>query len=95
MENFLHELTEVAKLPFDEISKEFKVIMLGNKLLHITNYLKILDYSKESISLKVKKNILNVIGSDLIISQINKREIIIKGEIYSFSLGDHNEKSEK
>lgn len=90
MNNFLEELSNIVKLPFNEISKDFKIIMIGNKILYISNYIKILDYSSEKLSLKVYKNYLEISGSNLIISQINKGEIVIKGNIIAYSFGGNN-----
>ena len=42
---------------------------------------------EEKIILKTKKECLEINGNDLIISQINKGEIIIKGNIISFGFG--------
>ena len=87
MNNFIEELSDIIKLPFNEISKDSKVVMIGNKVLYVSNFIKILDYSSEKLSLKVYKNYLEIAGSNLIISQINKGEIIVKGNIMSYSFG--------
>ena len=91
MDNFIKEISNVAKLPFNEIFKDFKLMMISNRALYVSNYIKILDYSDEKLTLKVYKNILEITGKDLYISQINKNEIIIKGIIFSCSLGGNNE----
>ena len=93
MDNFIKEITSVAKLPFNEIMKDFKVIMISNKVLYVSNYVKILDYSDEKLVLKVYNNILEIHGSDLFISQINKNEIVIKGIIDAYFLGVNNVKN--
>lgn len=87
MNNYIKELASICKLPFNEISKDFKVIQLGTKSIYVSNYIKIIDYSTEKLVLKVKNNSLEIIGTDLFISQINKSEIVVKGNINSFSLG--------
>lgn len=92
MNNFDEELLKVAKLPFNEILKDFKIIMLSNKLLYISNFLKVLEYSNEKIVIKVKKSQkVQIEGAGLIICQINKGELMIKGEINICNLGDNNE----
>ena len=87
MDNFVQELIDIVKLPFNEISKDVKIILLSKKVLYVSNYQKILSYSTEKIILKSKKDCMEIIGSDLQISQINKGEIIIKGNIISFGFG--------
>ena len=88
MNNFLGEIVSITKLPFDEILKDVKVTIIGGKIAHISNYIKILNYTTEKLTLKVYKNTLEIIGTSFSISQINKNEIILKGNIYSCNLGD-------
>lgn len=93
MNNLIEELLDIAKLPFNEISKDFKLVVLSDKVLHISNFLKILDYSNEIIEIKVKKTKnIAIVGENLQICQINKKELIIKGHICSIELGEINEK---
>mgnify|MGYP001775257171 CR=1 FL=1 len=68
--------------------------IISNKVLNISNFLKILDYSNEKIVIKVKKTKnIAIIGENLQICQINKKELIIKGHICSIELGDIDEKT--
>jgi len=83
MDNYLNEICDICKLPFNEIINDYKVTQIGNKAIVVYNFIKILDYSDEKISLKVKGDIFTIIGVNLYISQINKNEIIIKGKICS------------
>lgn len=86
MDNFVGEILSVCKLPFEEINKDFKVIQLGRRAIYVCNYLKILDYSDDRILLKISKGKLQISGEGLFISQINKKEIIAKGNILSFGV---------
>ena len=93
MNNLISELIDIAKLPFNEISKDFKIIMISNKLLYISNFAKILDYTNQKIVIKAnKKQNIVITGDDLKICQINKKELAIKGIILFCDLGDINEK---
>ena len=93
MNNFFKEIVGIAKLPFNEILKDFKVIMISNKVIYVSNYIKILDYSTEKVVLKVHNNILEIQGDNLFISQINKSEIVIKGIIDAYFLGVNDAKN--
>lgn len=97
MNNYIKELASICKLPFNEISRDFKIIQLGSKSIYVSNYIKIIDYSTEKLVLKVKNNTLEIVGSNLFISQIDKSEIVVKGNINSSSLGAGviNEKKSK
>lgn len=91
MENFIQEIIQVCKLPFNELIQDYKIIQLGNRAIYISNFKKVIDYSIEKIVLKLKKGVLEVIGRDLYICQINSGEIIIKGCIESFGMGVNHE----
>ncbi|MBQ7351896.1 MAG: YabP/YqfC family sporulation protein [Clostridia bacterium] len=93
MENYIQELSKICKLSFDEVTKNFKIIQLGSYGVYVCNYLKLLDYSSEKIVLKIKHNILEIVGEDLLIAQINKGEIVIRGKIFSTGLGLKNAKT--
>lgn len=93
MDNFIQELINIVKLPFDEINKDYKLIMLGSKTIFISNYKKILDYTQDRVVLKVYKDYLEINGRELFISLINKHELILKGEILSCVIGGKNEKT--
>lgn len=86
MENFLGEILNICRLPIDEISKDFKVIQIGRKAIYICNFSKVLDYTNEKIVLKLRKGALQINGNALFISQINKKEIVVKGDILSFGV---------
>ena len=92
MENYINELYSICKLPLAEINNKFKIVQVGDSIVYISNYLKLIDYGNEKIVLKVKNNLLEICGENLMISQLNKNEIIISGRIYSSVLGDYNAK---
>lgn len=93
MDNFLEELTSITKLPFNEIISDYKLIMISNKALYLCNFVKILDYSENKITIRVKKmRLLMILGENLQICQINKGEIVIKGNISSCDFGVSDEK---
>ena len=92
MENYISEIASICKLPFKEIIDDFKIIQIGSRMIHVSNYKKIITYTTEQVILKIKKNTLEINGSELVLAMINKCEIIIKGNINSIALGVVNEK---
>ncbi len=93
MNNFVEELCGISKLPFNEITKDYKIIMLSNKSLYLCNFIRVLDYSDTKIVVKLKKvKSLEITGENLQICQINKSELIIKGYINLIDFGENNEK---
>lgn len=93
MDNLISELFSICKLPFNEIMDDYKIIMISNKSLYLSNYIKILEYSNERIRVLVKKRKeIAFEGTNLKIRQINKSELIISGLINICNLGVSNEK---
>lgn len=91
MNNYIRELLEVCGLPFDEVSRQYKVISIGGKMIYVSNFQRIIDYTTDRIVLKISRNTLEIVGKRMQIQQINKNEIVIQGEICSFSQGVNNE----
>ena len=92
MNNYINELIDICKLPFEEVAVDYKIIQLGSKAIYISNYLKIVEYGDSLVVLKVKNNLLEIKGDNLKIKQINKSEIVLKGNIISCGLGMFDEK---
>lgn len=93
MDNLISELLSICKLPFNEVMDDYKIILIANKSLYLSNYIKILEYSSEKIRVLVKKRKeISFIGENMQIRQINKSELIISGTINSCNLGEKNEK---
>ena len=66
-------------------AKELKIVWNGS-IIWITNYIKILEFGKEKISLKVKNNILNIEGINIDILMLEKNEITLSGKFNSVYL---------
>ncbi len=81
MSQFFSNITKLTGLPFNEITSDFKVVYLGGGSVFISNYVKIIIYNTELIALKVKANVLNIEGKDLMIKQLSRGEIIVDGKI--------------
>lgn len=92
MDNYFKEIIKICGLPFNEVLKDVKVILIGGKVLYVSNYKKIITYSKESIDLRVKGDIVHILGEDLTIKQLDKNEIIIFGKIGGVTVGDYASK---
>lgn len=91
----MKELSKICKLPFEEITKSFKLIWFGLSGLYISNFKKIIDYRREFVVLKIPNNTIEIAGQNLEISLINKGELVISGNIEKVALGVSNEKKNK
>ncbi len=64
-----------------ELSNNYKYYNFGGKVVYIENFVRILTFNKEEIILKLKKGMFKVLGINLIIEELNKNSLLIKGEI--------------
>ena len=61
---------------------ESKIIIYKNKI-DIINYLDIIHFDDSQIIIKTKKELLNIIGTNLVISKLITDEVLITGTIKS------------
>ena len=48
MENYIREIIDVCKLPFNEINKDIKVVQIGTSTIYICNFNKIKKQYKKN-----------------------------------------------
>ncbi|MBE5738457.1 MAG: hypothetical protein E7354_01840 [Clostridiales bacterium] len=92
MIHYIKEIVELCGLPFNEVLGDIKIIQVGTKVLYVGNYRKIINYGSSKIDLKIKNNVLHIVGENLIIKQINKNEMMISGHISLVAVGDYEKK---
>lgn len=91
MTGFFEEITKIVGLPFDELVSDYKVELIAGKVLSVSNYKKILIYTKNKIVFSLKHGIIEVLGEDLTIKELDKGSIIVSGVIHKVSDGVENE----
>jgi len=80
-------------------TKNFKIVWNGN-FLWVCNFIKVLEYSMQLVKLKICNNCIIIEGDNIIIKMLDKKEIILQGDIYKVYLkkcnkANENEKSTK
>lgn len=93
MQGFLNEISTLTEIPFDYLSGNFKITILSFDVVYISNFIKILSYSNEQVTLKVKNNTLNIYGENISISQLSPKELILKGEFKNIECERNAKKS--
>ena len=63
------------------LNKEEYYIIIYSNFIYIYKYIDILKFTDTFISLKLEKFKLNINGKDLLITKLEKRELLIKGII--------------
>lgn len=83
----IQELSNITKLPIDELTKGYSIQILSGKAMNISNYKKILIYTMNRLVLSTNSGTVEVIGENIKISELDSGTITIKGKINSLSLG--------
>lgn len=87
MSVFVDEVAKVVGLPLNEIQNDYKITNVGGKVIRVSGYAKIILYTKEKLVLKVKGDTLTIEGKNMIISEMEGKEIEITGVIQKTYLG--------
>ncbi len=56
-------------------------IIINEKYLYIKNYIKIIDISYSKITIEIDKATIFISGSNLIVSKMDKYDILINGNV--------------
>ena len=65
----------------DTILNGFRVVNLSNKSVYVEGFLKIVTFENELITLKMKKGMLKIYGSDFTIKNLNTNTLLVCGNI--------------
>lgn len=78
--SFFNELLSSENI--NELDYKFKVLVLDDCLFMIEGYTKIISLTSNNIILKLSKTKrINVSGNNFCISNLGKREIVVRGQI--------------
>ena len=61
-------------------SEEYYIVIYSN-YVYIYNYLEIIKFNDNNISLRVKGIIVNIYGNNMLITKMESKELLIKGII--------------
>jgi sporulation protein YqfC len=80
------KVADVFELPKDVILDLSKVIIYGNRVAIIENFLSLTDYDSENLVVKTNKGTIRIRGRNLVIKELGDREMNIKGEFLAIEL---------
>lgn len=75
------KLADELEIPNNALSENFELKMHGNKKVIIENHLGINLYEDDLVNVKTKEENIIIKGSKFIIEEINKYNVIVKGNI--------------
>ena len=81
MFGFFNEICNKALVTEDFNLLSFRYINISNKIFYLEGMVKLLNFDKNNISIKTKKNTIVVSGENLKICEYLKEVILIKGKI--------------
>ena len=79
------QFLEMADMPIYLEKTVTRATILNNSNIFIEQYLSIIDYFSNYIKIRCEKFDIIIEGKDLNIDEINKEDLIIKGNIYSIN----------
>ena len=74
-----YQIADKLELPKDAVLGTINIYLIGNYEAYINNYKAIIEYSDSEIKIRGKKNQVNIIGHNLMISEFTKNDMILKG----------------
>lgn len=63
------------------LNKEEYYVVLYSNYIYIYKYIDIIKFTDKFISLKLNKLTINIYGTDMLITKMEKNELLIKGNI--------------
>ncbi len=79
MFNFFGEIKQNLKAPIG--LETYNLINISGRLLYVEGHIGLVTLSKELISFKIKKGVILVEGSELVLSELSENTIKICGNI--------------
>lgn len=77
------ELADRLALPEDALLGSTKLTVTGGRRALVENHRGVLDYGSERVVISAGRSKLNINGTELCLSAMNKQELLISGRIQS------------
>lgn len=77
----IKEISGLINSDVKTLMGQVKVVMLGNNVVCIQNFIKLLNYSNNEAIFRVKNNELIVGGVNLKIVELGTKEVVLQGKV--------------
>lgn len=84
IKNLKENITTNLDLPDEIILNVPLITILGRSKISIENFKNILEYSNEKIRINTSCGILKIEGSNLLLMELTKTKLLIKGSLLKF-----------
>ena len=81
-----HWTARVLELPQDVVFDLPRLMMIGDRQLHIENHRGVIHFSPDRLSLRLPNGSLEIAGRDLVIRGIWAEEMLVEGVITQVSI---------
>ncbi len=77
-----------SDVPFSAMGNNLHIELLGNNRLSLDGEFLVIEYTEETVKLKMKKGFIQIYGARLIINNINDENLLITGKIISLEFNE-------
>ncbi|NCB48697.1 MAG: hypothetical protein EOM55_03660 [Clostridia bacterium] len=84
--NFFEDISNLTGLPFDYLTKGFRVINLSNRAVYVEGYKGLIDTESGEMNIKLKKGVIKLTGKNLKIKNLNIETLLVVGEIQTIEM---------
>ena len=81
MISFFENISKDTGLDIDILKGEYQIFNFGGKSVYIANFKNIITFNEQCIKLKLNKGIVNILGQNLYIKELNCNTIVVNGII--------------
>lgn len=79
------DLSEALDLPQEILSDLPRIVLVGNKEIHIENFMSLIEYSIQRVRIATRSGVLVIDGSHLEAQKMTADNLVIRGEILQVS----------
>lgn len=83
MQGFLDEIISRINLPLELLNGGFRVINFSNRAVYVEGFSSIMELSRELVTVKLKRGILRIAGTNLVIKNLEDKTLVVSGKILS------------
>lgn len=85
IEELKNKFAELFEMPKDTVLDAPRISMVGNMELVLENHRGIIEYTEEKIRIRINNGQVVISGAELIIEDLTKQTVNIKGQIIDIS----------
>ncbi len=81
--SFNNEINKLLLKYFDSSFSDYRYLNIGGRAVYIEGQTGLIEFDEKTITFKVKKQILSVVGTNLVIAEFDNSTAVVTGNIES------------